>query len=255
MRLNYQNNLDIWANKNLNTKERQAPEQSYVNNVFSNITGHYDQMNTIMTLGMHHLWKSKLIKIVSKNNPQLCIDIATGTGDISRKLSMVPSVKQLLSTDILPDMLKLAITKSKSSKTNNKHSYFASTAINLPIKSNIADVVTAGFSLRNMPDLEQAISEMARVTKSGGIVSTLELTPYKTRIIGKLIGLYFNSIVPIIGTLISNNREAYSYLPKSVDNFIDAEQLKTLFEKCGLQKVKYTKLGMGTIAIHTGYKP
>ena len=55
MRLNYQNNLDIWANKNLNTKERQAPEQSYVNNVFSNITGHYDQMNTIMTLGMHHL--------------------------------------------------------------------------------------------------------------------------------------------------------------------------------------------------------
>ena len=106
-----------------------------------------------------------------------------------------------------------------------------------------------------MPNLEQAISEMVRIAKPGGIVSTLELTPYKTKIIGKIIGLYFNKIVPVVGSLISNNRNAYSYLPQSVDNFIDAEQLKLLFEKCGLVNVTYIKLGIGTIAIHTGTKP
>ena len=235
--------------------QRKEPEQSYVNSVFSNITKHYDQMNTIMTLGMHHIWKTKLTKIVSANHPQVCVDIATGTGDISRKLSSIPSVNQVISTDILPEMLKLAISKNKHSNEHHKNSYFASTAVNLPIKSDTADVVTAGFSLRNMPNLEQAISEMVRIAKPGGIVSTLELTPYKTKIIGKIIGLYFNKIVPVVGSLISNNRNAYSYLPQSVDNFIDAEQLKLLFEKCGLVNVTYIKLGIGTIAIHTGTKP
>lgn len=241
--------------KPLQYKLRKEPEQTYVNNVFTNITNHYDKMNTIMTFGMHHIWKSKLIKIVSNNHPEICVDIASGTGDISQKLSKLQSVKQVISTDILPSMLSLAINKNKSSSSNHKNSYFTSTAVNLPIKSNVADVVTAGFSLRNMPDLKQAISEMTRITKSGGIVSTLELTPYKNRLSGKLIGFYFNKIVPRIGFLISNDKEAYTYLPQSVDNFIDARELKLLFEECGLERVHYIKLGMGTIAIHTGIKP
>ncbi len=233
------------------SNQRTEPEQSYVNNVFRNITNHYDRMNTIMTFGMHHLWKTKLIKLVSSDHPTICVDIATGTGDIAHKLSNIPSVKHVLGTDILPSMLTLAKNKKQQ---NTKNSYFTSTAVKLPIKSNVADVVTAGFSLRNMPDLEKSISEMTRITKPGGVVSTLELTPYKSQIVGKLIGIYFHKIVPIIGSLVSNNRTAYTYLPQSVDNFIDAEELKALFEKCGLQNVKYSKLGLGTIAIHTGIK-
>jgi demethylmenaquinone methyltransferase/2-methoxy-6-polyprenyl-1,4-benzoquinol methylase len=219
---------------------RIAPEQDYVNKLFTEITDCYDKMNTIMTFGMHHLWKTKLIKLVSSRKPTICVDIATGTGDISYKLAQIPTV-----------------TKNKKIQLPhvNNPTFFVSTAIELPLQDNITDAATAGFSLRNMPNLQKSISEMVRITKPGGIVATLELTPYKNKFAGMFIGFYFRKIVPIIGLLISNNKSAYTYLPQSVDKFITAEELKSVFESCGLEKVSFKKFGLGTIAIHHGIKP
>jgi demethylmenaquinone methyltransferase / 2-methoxy-6-polyprenyl-1,4-benzoquinol methylase len=234
---------------------RIAPDQDYVNNLFTEITDCYDKMNTIMTFGMHHLWKTKLIKLVSSRKPTICVDIATGTGDISYKLAQIPTVTNVYATDILMPMLQIAKSKKIELLHANNPTFFVSTAIELPLQDNITDAVTAGFSLRNMPNLQKSISEMVRITKPGGIVATLELTPYKNKFAGMFIGFYFRKIVPIIGLLISKNKSAYTYLPQSVDKFITAEELKSVFESCGLEKVSFKKFGLGTIAIHHGIKP
>ena len=105
-----------------------------------------------------------------------------------------------------------------------------------------------------MPDLSKALTEMVRVVRPGGRVTTLELSPLAPGIKASLFRFYFHRIVPILGQLIAGDKGAYTYLPQSVDRFLQADNLAAHLRTLGLTDVGYRKLGMGTVALHWGTK-
>ena len=230
-------------------------KQIYVAELFARIAGRYDLMNSLMTGGMHHSWKRRTARIAAHGLTGPALDIATGTGDLAFALSRQPGISLAVGVDLLPEMIALGQKKNRAKGTSEVVTLLRADAVNLPFPQDSFACATAGFSLRNMPDLRQAISEMVRVVRPGGRVTTLELTPMGRGVKSSLFRLYFHRLVPIVGQLVTGNRNAYSYLPQSVDYFLESERLAGLFRELGLVDVSFRKLGFGTVAIHQGTKP
>lgn len=229
-------------------------KQRYVADLFARISGRYDLMNTLMTGGMHHYWKRKTARLASHGLTGVGLDIATGTGDLAFALARQPGIGNAVGVDLLPEMLSIAHTKSRKMGLQSGVFFAVGDALLLPFPDNTFACATAGFSLRNMPDLPQALSEMVRVVEPGGRVATLELTPMGQGIKSSLFRVYFHRLVPIVGQLVAGDRSAYTYLPQSVDYFLEADRLSDLFRQVGLTDVGYVPLGFGTVAIHYGVK-
>ena len=230
-------------------------KQIYVAELFARIAGRYDLMNSLMTGGMHHSWKRRTARIAAQGLTGPALDIATGTGDLAFALSRQPGIRLAVGVDLLPEMIALGQKKNRAKGTGEVVTLLRADAVNLPFPQDSFACATAGFSLRNMPDLRQAISEMVRVVRPGGRVTTLELTPMGRGVKSSLFRLYFHRLVPIIGQLVAGDRNAYSYLPQSVDYFLESERLAGLFRELGLVDVSFQKLGFGAVAIHQGTKP
>ena len=231
-----------------------SERQRYVADLFSRITRRYDLMNDIMTLGMHRGWKRKTATIATQNSRGPALDVSTGTGDLAFQLAQMPGVDRTVALDLLPGMIFTAQRKA-SGKSSLSPSFIVGDALSLPFPSGTFACATAGFSLRNMPDVRQAIAEMTRVVRPGGRVALLELSPMESDLKARMFRLYFHRLVPLVGGIIAKDRTAYTYLPQSVDTFIDAEELATILRDSGLSGVGYQRLGFGTVCIHWGDKP
>ena len=150
----------------------------------------------------------------------------------------------------------IAIARFRPAKSgDSKVRWIVGDALSLPFPDNSFSCATAGFSLRNMPDVPRAIGEMTRVIRPGGRVALLELSPMESGLKSRLFRIYFHGAVPLIGRLVARDRFAYTYLPQSVDRFYDADELATILRNSGLQHVGYRRLGFGTVCIHWGDKP
>ena len=230
-------------------------KQTYVADLFARIAGRYDLMNSLMTGGMHHRWKRVAATLAAHGQTGAALDVATGTGDLAFALSRQAGIAISVGADFLPEMITLAESKRTPGAVGQEVAFLVGDAMDLPFPDGAFACATAGFSLRNMPDLPRAIAEMARVVRPGGRVVTLELTPLNPGAKSSLFRLYFHRMVPIMGQLIAGDRSAYTYLPQSVDYFLQADGLAELFSTVGLVDVGYRKLGFGTVAIHYGTKP
>ena len=231
-------------------------KQTYVADLFARISRRYDLMNTLMTGGMHHAWKRRAAGIAARDLAGPALDIATGTGDLAFALARRPRITHAFGVDLLPEMVAIGQAKAgRRPEAPSSVSFLLGDALALPFPDGTFACVTAGFSLRNMPDLPQALSEMARVVRPGGRVATLELTPLSPGVKSSLFRLYFHRMVPLIGQVVAGDRSAYTYLPQSVDYFLEANRLAALFREVGLAEVGYRKLGFGAVAIHWGTKP
>ena len=232
-----------------------GPErQRYVANLFSRISRHYDLMNDIMTLGMHRGWKRKTASIATQNSTGAALDVSTGTGDLAFQLARTPEITNTVALDLLPEMIFKARQRRHRQVTRPPH-FLVGDALSLPFPTDTFACSTAGFSLRNMPDVRQAIAEMTRVVRPGGRVALLELSPMESGLKARMFRLYFHRLVPLVGEIIARDRTAYTYLPQSVDTFIDAEELAAILRDAGLSRVRYLRLGFGTVCIHWGDKP
>ena len=189
-----------------------AERQRYVAGLFSRITRRYDLMNDIMTLGMHRGWKRRTAALAMENSGGTALDVSTGTGDLAYQLARMPGVNRTLALDLLPEMISAARLKAPASKKQSPV-FIVGDALSLPFPSDTFACATAGFSLRNMPDVPQAVAEMTRVVRPGGRVALLELSPMTSGLKARLFRLYFHGLVPVVGGLIARDRSAYAYLP------------------------------------------
>ena len=231
-----------------------ADRQRYVASLFARISRHYDLMNDLMTLGMHRGWKRRAASLATQSIPGPALDVSTGTGDLALRLSRLPGTGTVVALDLLPEMI--AIARSRATKIHDHGiGLIVGDALSLPFPDGAFSCSTAGFSLRNMPDVRRAIGEMARVVRPGGRVALLELSPMETGLKSSLFRAYFHGLVPLIGKLVARDRSAYTYLPQSVDRFYDAEELAAILRDAGLERVDYLRLGFGTVCIHWGDKP
>ncbi len=224
----------------------------FVSEMFSRIAGRYDLMNGLMTFGMHHAWRRAAARqtIPAPEGPAL--DLATGTGDLALELAQTHPHRTIVGADFSLGMLRMA--RAKLGRGNGKkHLHLAAAdALRLPFGDRAFACVTSAFLLRNLADLEGGLREMKRVTRPGGRVVALEITQPRRRGFSPLFRLYFHRIVPRVGQLVGGDREAYTYLPQSVDRFLTPDELSRLLEKIGLRGVNYRRVGMGTVTIHTG---
>lgn len=221
-----------------------------VQRMFSRIAHRYDLMNALMTGGRHHAWRRMAAATLREAPPGPVLDLATGTADLALAVRRVRPTGTVIGADFSEAMLHEAARKV--ARRGGRVPLLAADALTLPFRDRTFAAVTSAFLLRNLADLGAGVAEMRRVTKTGGLVVTLEIT--RPRIPGwdGVFGLYFHRIVPAVGALVAGDRAAYSYLPDSVDRFVSPQGLAELMRRSGLADVHYRRLGIGTIALHVG---
>ena len=224
----------------------------FVSEMFSRIAGRYDLMNGLMTFGMHHAWRRAAARetIPSPDGPGL--DLATGTGDLALELARIHAHRTIAGADFAHGMLTIADDKRRAEARGGRIRLVEADALSLPFEARTFAFVTSAFLLRNLADLRQGLVEMKRVSRPGGRVVALEITQASLPGWAPLFSAYFHHVVPRIGALVGGDREAYTYLPQSVERFLTPLDLSALMESVGLRGVKYRRLGFGTVTIHTG---
>jgi len=132
--------------------------------------------------------------------------------------------------------------------------WMAADTLALPFPEETFDAVTSGFMLRNVIDVPRSLTEQHRVVKPGGRIVCLEISRPPRNLLSPFYRFYFHRIVPLVGQIVSRNRSAYTYLPQSADEFLSPDELADLMHQAGWREVRYRKLMMGTVAIHSGVK-
>lgn len=224
----------------------------YVREMFSRISGRYDVMNGLMTLGLHHAWRRLAARqtIPAPEGPAL--DLATGTADLALELRALHPHRTIVGADFALGMLAVARRKLARLDPRGAIALVAADALALPFPDRTFACVTSAFLLRNLADLRQGLAEMRRVARPGGRVVALEITQPTAPGFAPVFRLYFHHVVPALGRVIAGDREAYTYLPESVTRFPRPAALAALMGEVGLRAVQYRVVGLGTIAIHTG---
>ena len=220
--------------------------------MFDRIARRYDLMNSLMTGGRHQAWRRVAARITEPQPGGLALDVATGTGDLALALLAQTPIRGVIGLDFSDGMLKVGREKLRRKDPGGRVKLVIGDALRLPFPDKTFACVTSAFLLRNLADLAQGIAEMRRVTHPGGKVVALEITQPTLPGWSHLFGWYFHRLVPRLGALVSGNREAYTYLPRSVERFLPPAQLSWLMERVGLRAVGYRRLGLGTVTIHCG---
>jgi len=219
--------------------------------VFRDVFTKYDLMNDVMSLGAHRLWKKRFIQWMNPQNNTELVDVASGTGDIAKLfLEKVNYKSNVCCVDENEGMLGLNKRKFKNS-TNIK--WFNNNAEKLPFKNERFDYYTISFGIRNIDNINNALSEAYRVLKPGGRFMCLEFSKVENELLNKLYKTYSKSI-PKLGRFIVGKSEPYEYLINSIQNFYSQEELYQKIIKQNFIKVSYRNLSGGIVAIHSAWK-
>ena len=205
-------------------------KKELVQNVFDKVYDQYDLMNDFMSLGVHRIWKKSLLNMMNPSNKHKFIDVGCGTGDIAK----------LLLNHIEKNASITCVDPNKKAES-------------LPIKNNTFDFYTISFGLRNTKDLNKSLSEAYRVLKSGGRFLCLEFSKIQNSNLDKIYKSY-SKFIPSLGKLIVGEKEPYEYLVKSIENFVNQEELIELMKKNKFKKCTYRNLSGGIVSIHSGWK-
>lgn len=224
--------------------------------MFGRIVRRYDLMNRLMTGGRDAAWRALAVRAALDGyavGGARALDVATGTGDLALAL-LAGGAGGVVGLDLAEPMLRAAAAKAGARPGHPNVAWVVGDALALPFPDGRFDAVTVGFGLRNMPDYAAALAEMGRVLRPGGRLVCLELTPLGAPLVGWVFDQYFRRVVPLVGGLLSGDRDAYRYLPASVAAFPDARRLAAMMGEAGFAPVTVRRLGGGTVALHVGVK-
>lgn len=229
-------------------------KQRRVGEVFSSVASRYDVMNDLMSFGLHRLWKPFAVNAAGIRRGHHVLDLAGGTGDISKLLSkkVGPNGRVILS-DINGDML--AVGRDRMIDRGIQNLDFAQiNAEALPFADNTFNAVTIAFGLRNVPRKEHALTEMYRVLKPGGRVMILEFSKLAIPMLEKFYDQYSFKVIPEVGKWVTGDRESYQYLVESIRKHPDQASLRDMMKTAGLSRCDWLNLTAGVVAVHRGVK-
>ena len=234
-------------------KDKQGSKKEQVASMFNNISGQYDFLNHFLSLGIDILWRKKAIKLLKADQPKLILDIATGTGDFAiEALALQPD--KVIGVDISEGMLEVGRKKLKRKKLEGKIELQLGDSERLLFDDNKFDAIIVAFGVRNFENLEKGLSDMNRVLKPGGKAVILEFSKPKSFPFKQLYQFYFKWILPKIGSIISKDQSAYTYLPESVNEFPDGKRFLDILEKTGFTNNQCKSLTLGISSIYIGTK-
>jgi len=227
-------------------------KKDQVKHMFNMIASKYDFLNHTLSLGMDYVWRKKAIKKIL-NNPKEILDIATGTGDFAISAAKHTQAN-ITGIDISDQMIYVGNKKIQQKKLNNRIKLSIEDSENLPFLDNSYDAITAGFGVRNFENLEKGLSEIHRVVKKNGYVVILEPSTPKAFPLKQIFSIYFQKILPFIGSLVSKDKSAYSYLPNSVKSFPEGDDFLKILNKQGFSKTNYYPLSFGIVSMYVAIK-
>ena len=226
-------------------------KKGLVKGVFDKVYDKYDLMNDVLSLGVHKTWKKNLINMMNPSTNQNLIDVACGTGDIAKLfLNSVNFNSHITCVDPNKGMIEKGKEKLKKFK-NLK--WIISSAENLPINNNKFDFYTISFGLRNTKNLDKTLKEAYRVLKPGGRFLCLEFSKIHNSSLD-LIYKTYSKFIPVVGKIIVGEKEPYEYLIRSIENFVNQDELIDLMRKNNFSKCSYRNLSGGIVSIHSGWK-
>jgi len=219
-------------------------KKTQVKRIFDSIAPRYDLLNHLLSFGLDFYWRKKALKLSSLNTNSKLLDVACGTGDFAIAASKV-GVKNINGADLSKNMLELFIKKSIwiSGRT------IQMVAENIPLKNDSITNITVAFGVRNFFNISDGFKSFYRILASGGKVTILEFRMPGNKYLKGLYKFYFKNILPVIGGIISGDKEAYRYLPASVEEFDEKTDLVKLLEENGFKNVNSYNLTFGTVQI------
>jgi len=215
-----------------------------VRRIFEGIAHRYDFLNHFLSLGFDFYWRKKALAITKMNDETILLDIACGTGDFAIAAKKV-GVKKIFGADLSMNMLTLF--KKKSNWIDGK--VVQMVAENIPLLDDSVTNITVAFGVRNFYDIPRGFNSFYRVLRQGGKATILEFRMPSNKIFKGLYKFYFKKILPVVGGIISGDREAYSYLPNSVEEFDEKIVLPELLKKAGFKEIKVHPLTLGIVQV------
>jgi demethylmenaquinone methyltransferase/2-methoxy-6-polyprenyl-1,4-benzoquinol methylase len=228
----------------------EADASRQVREMFTQIAPRYDLLNHLLSLQLDRLWRARVARRfqgVLRRADAVVLDLCCGTGDLAFSLARAGKAR-VVGADFSHAMLVRARAKSAAMP------FFEADALGLPFADESFDLITTAFGFRNLANYEAGLREIQRLLKPGGEVAILEFTEPPAGLLGNVYRWYFRKVLPRIGSFLSGDRAAYSYLPASVSRFYRPKELGALMSEVGYVAVEYRVWTLGTVALHTAEK-
>ncbi len=232
------------------SNEQQAA--GWVQQMFSAVAPRYDLLNHLLSFNIDASWRKRLMQRVQPvlNKPQaVVLDLCCGTGDVLLQLQKNAQTS-VLGADFCHPMLVEADRKIARKQTRSR--LFEGDALQLPLRAGSLDLITIAFGFRNLANYETGLQELRRVLKPDGMLAILEFSHPRGFLLRSSYGLYSKLLLPAVGSIVSGSREAYTYLPESIEKFPMAERLREMMSEAGFAECRYELLTGGIAALHVG---
>ncbi len=231
---------------------RNSPEPEKIRHMFSQVATNYDKANSILSLGIHHLWRKKLVELSKAKEGDHVLDCATGTGDLAIEFKKAVGFKgEVIGTDFCIEMLASAPKKAASKKLEIR--FEVADVTQLPYPDDRFNIASISFGIRNVNNPVKALQEMARVVKPGGSILILEFGQIDIPALRSLYHIYSEKVLPWLGGLITGQKKAYEYLQKSSASFPCKEDFIELMKQAGsFDQMDFTPVSGGIAYIYKG---
>lgn len=251
-----------YRQEEINPYSKEGEKHEQVEVMFDNIAPTYDTLNHTLSMGTDKGWRRKAIDRLGEHHPQTILDIATGTGDfaILAAQRMHPDKGEqkwegrITACDISEGMMQVGRGKVKALGLEKVITFQKEDCLNLSFADNSFDAVTVAYGVRNFQDLEAGLREMLRVLKSGGHLLILELATPPRFPMKQLFWLYSHVWMPMVGRIISKDKQAYKYLPATMEAFPQGEVMEGILKKVGYTKVEWKRFTFGICTMYLAEK-
>jgi demethylmenaquinone methyltransferase/2-methoxy-6-polyprenyl-1,4-benzoquinol methylase len=224
----------------------------YVRDMFAAIAPRYDATNRLLTAGADEAWRKRAISLLAPPPGGTLLDLCCGTGDLSFHLAKHDRALRIVGVDFCGPMLDGARRRAVREDPACAIDFVEADVMQLPYADHTFDGATMGFAMRNVVDIEATLREVRRVLKPGARFVNLDVSKVRSPLLRRAFNLYFYGLVPLIGGLVGGSKSAYRYLPNSLTNYPDADELAARFRRAGFRDVGAVRLGFGAVAIHHG---
>ena len=226
-------------------------KKKYVKQMFNDISHHYDKLNLLSSFGIDRYWRNKLINTITLSKESFLLDVATGTGDLA--FGFYKKYKSnVIGVDIADKMIDIANKKAKKYQTNNLQ-FIVGDAESMIFDDNKFDALTISYGFRNLGFYDKALSEFYRVLNNNGKIAILEFSNPTSRWFKPLFQFYFKKIIPFLGSIFTR-KDAYMYLPESVDYFLKREEVCSKMKEAGFENISYIDMTFGVCTLYIGEK-
>jgi demethylmenaquinone methyltransferase/2-methoxy-6-polyprenyl-1,4-benzoquinol methylase len=225
--------------------ETNGPDPARIRSMFASIAGGYDRANTILSAGVHHLWRRRAVRWSGAMRGDKVLDCATGTGDLA--IAFRKAGAEVIGTDFVPEMLAHAIAKAPGIR------FEVADVTALPYDDAAFDIASIAFGIRNVGDPRKGLGELARVVKPGGRVIVLEFGQPRSRIIRAVYDAYRKRVLPRIGGAVTGKRDAYEYLESSSARFPSGDDFVAMMRDAApFARIDYVPLTFGIAYLYRG---